>query len=508
MQSRLGNSAMVKNTVSGVINAAVGIRPARRWLVRWGQQRISNRLVVNNEDHMPLNTQKLRVQALRNLLSSIDRAIEERRISPRVRARMVKTFIGNVVTGEPERMRPFRERYGYRPPAFLTISPTKRCNLHCSGCYASSSADNAETLDYEVFSRVLREKKQEWGSHLTVISGGEPFMYRDSGKTILDVFREHSDNYFMVYTNGTLIDDALAQELAELGNVTPAISIEGWEQDTDARRGKGVFGRLLDAMNRLRRHGVPFGISVTATRHNAETLISDEFTDFFFDEMGASYGWVFQYMPIGRSYAVDLMITPEQRKYLLERELELMYEKDRFLVDFWNGGPISRGCIAAGRSGGYFYVDWNGNCAPCVFFPYALKNLYEMYEQGETITDVLETDYFQALRKWQFDYTGRDGTRKVQNLYMTCPIRDHHDFARGVIKAHQARPLDNDARDALEDAEYERRMVSYDHAVARLLDPKWEADVVERPAVTGTTVAEAAVSGEDQRILRHSDRIE
>ena len=159
---------------------------------------------------MPLQVQKMRFRALSNLLHSIDHAIEEKRISPAVRGMIVKNFVGSVLTGEQERMKPFYEAHGYWPPTFLTISPTKRCNLACTGCYASSSSATANTLDYDVFSRVITEKKNEWGSHFTVISGGEPLMYRNKGKTLFDIFREHNDNYFMIYTNGTLITDSAA----------------------------------------------------------------------------------------------------------------------------------------------------------------------------------------------------------------------------------------------------------------------------------------------------------
>jgi len=80
-----------------------------------------------------------------------------------------------------------------------------------------------------------------------------------------------------MYTNGTLIDRECAARLAELGNVTPAISVEGWEKETDERRGKGVFRKIMQAMENLRNAGVPYGILVTATRENAEILLAEPF---------------------------------------------------------------------------------------------------------------------------------------------------------------------------------------------------------------------------------------
>jgi len=54
--------------------------------------------------------------------------------------------------------------------------------------------------------------------------------------------------------------------MSELGNFSPAISVEGFEQETDSRRGKGINKKILEAMDNLRRLGVLFGISVDSRR--------------------------------------------------------------------------------------------------------------------------------------------------------------------------------------------------------------------------------------------------
>ena len=82
--------------------------------------------------------------------------------------------------------------------------------------------------------------------------------------------------------------------------------------------------------------GVPFGVSITVTRNNADVALSDAMIDRYFEEEGAIYFWIFQYMPIGRSYTLDLVVTPEQRlanlvvqrraRWLLARTDELFLE--------------------------------------------------------------------------------------------------------------------------------------------------------------------------------------
>ena len=477
MDSFLNMDTIWKKTSTQLLDVAMRSHTLRKWALKRGEKQLFDDFVVRNGDHLPRKVQELRYLALSNLLHSVDRALADGRISPQVRRSLIKTLIGNVIMGESTRMEPFVKRHGFAPPTLLVISPTQRCNLCCKGCYAVSSAAEKATLSYDIFQRILAEKKADWGSRLTVITGGEPLMYQSDGKDLFDILEENRDTYFVMYTNATLIGDEVAHKMADLGNITPAISVEGWEKETDARRGDGVFRKIQRAMDHLVARGVPFGVSATATRENAETIMSEKFLDYYFHEKGAIYGWIFQYMPIGRGFTVDLMITPEQRKWMLEKELEMIYRKNLFLIDFWNGGPMSVGCIAAGRTGGYFYIDGHGNIAPCVFFPYYVDNIYKVYEEGRDMTSVLKSGYFRTLREWQDRYARTfKHPSDVQNLLMPCPMRDHHKFAYDVITRFGAKPLDDEAERAIADADYHSRMYEYNARVGELLDPIWEKD--------------------------------
>ena len=145
-------------------------------------------------------------------------------------------------------------------------------------------------------------------------------MYKSKGKTLLDIYKKYDDMLFLVYTNGTVINEEVARRLAESANVTPAISVEGLEEQTDQRRGTGTFKKILMASKHLRNEGIPFGISVTATSKNIDVLLGDEFYDFYFRELGACYMWEFQLMPIGRGKdELDLMVNPKDRLKLYRK---------------------------------------------------------------------------------------------------------------------------------------------------------------------------------------------
>ncbi|MCK4787910.1 MAG: radical SAM protein, partial [Desulfobacteraceae bacterium] len=282
---------------------------------------INQRLSEDREEWVPpLKVIEDQRHILHNMVKVVDRWSSDKHVTKSSLNNFLNSF-GPIFSKSNDSVREeFAGKYGFSPPGFLTISPTKVCNLQCKGCYASSGADTNISLDFDVVNRIIEEKEKLWGATFTVISGGEPFMYKSQGKGILDLAQLHPSNFFLVYTNGTLIDKKIAHRIAELGNITPAISVEGFEKETDERRGNGVHKRILQAFENLREAGVLFGLSVTATRNNAETILSPEFIDYYLDQNGAYYMWIFQYMPIGRKYTLDLMVTPKQRKWMFEQE--------------------------------------------------------------------------------------------------------------------------------------------------------------------------------------------
>jgi len=411
------------------------------------------------------------------IVDTVERTLAEDRLSPATVDRFMNVLVKDVLIHKGDRATKaaFKDQHGSAPPAFIVISPGKGCNLRCVGCYAASDHENIN-LPWPVFERLVDQVRDLWGSRFIVLSGGEPLVYRDEGKGILEMAAAHPEMFFMFYTNGTLITDAVAAQMAEMGNIMPAVSVEGMREQTDARRGKGIFDKVLAAMASLREHKVAFGISMTATRYNADMLLSDRVIDYFFGAQGAIFGWLFHYMPIGRDFTLDLMPTPAQRHQLWAQAWHHIRTRGIFLADFWNGGTIVHGCLSAGRSRGYFYVDWNGNLSPCVFVPYAPLNVNQLFAENKTLNDAWTHPFFADLRRWQHNYGfDEDGMRNgCRNWLMPCPIRDHHGEFRAMLNAHEPEPMDDNAAAALQDQGYYDGMVAFDRDLAREMDPIWE----------------------------------
>ncbi len=434
-------------------------------------------VVKSTTPYVPVEVAKIKHKALMSMIRSTLENFEKGYISKEVCSKIVNCLVGNILLGTKEISKirnNYKKRYGVSSPTLVTISPTKRCNLKCTGCYATSEVKARNKLDWDYLVKVMQETHNDIGIRFYVISGGEPLLYEDKGHTILDLVDMYPDSYFLMYTNGTLITTNIARRMAKLGNITPAISIEGMKAETDKRRGLGIFDKVLLAMQNLMAAGVPYGVSVTATKNNAKLLSKDKFYDYCFKELRVSYMWIFQYMPIGREITMDLMLTPKQRVELFKEWKKVVTEKNYFVADFWNSGMLSDGCISCGRPGGYFYIDWDGKIMPCVFVPYYKETIYEVYDSGRSLADALQSDLFVKGREWQEGYIGIK-TGKMQNCLMPCLIRDHHDIFYNILKETKAKPENKEAKEALEDKDYHKKLLSYDKELSKLTEPIWES---------------------------------
>ena len=468
----LGNILLkYRNNFLGLLISSAIIR---KNIIKFADKKI--RASVLSNKRYPRRVQEDKYYMARSVISNINNAFEKSGNAPNVRKALINLLALEIFLKRKRKSRAekYKEQYGFYPPLFLTIGPSKFCNLKCKGCYANSSSANSEKLSWDVLNRILKEKTELWGSYFTVITGGEPLLYQDKGKTIINLAKEHPDNYFLMYTNGTLINKKMAKKIAEVGNITPAISVEGFEKETDARRGKGVHKKILQAMENLREAGVIFGVSITATNNNADWILNDKTFDYYFDELGAIYAWVFQLMPIGRVDSLDLMVSPKQRIKMFRQTQRLVKNRRLFIADFWNSGCVSDGCISAGKSkGGYLYIDWNGNVTPCVFNPYSPVNIHDIYKKGGALNNVLKEPFFESIRQWQKDYALDRKPNEMGNWLTPCPIKDHYEMMKKLLDKHRPKPIDKAAQSALEDSEYQKGLEKYGREVAKAADPIW-----------------------------------
>ncbi len=205
------------------------------------------------------------------------------------------------------------KKYGCNIPWILLFDPTSACNLHCTGCWAAEYGHQMN-LSYEDMDRIVTQA-EELGIHAFLMTGGEPTVRMND---IWKLCEKHNHSFFSAFTNGTLIDDKFCENMLRLGNFTVNISVEGFQNVNDARRGAGDFEKVMKAMDCLKAHRLAFGTSICYTSANYKVVTSDEFLDMLI-EHGVKWAWYFHYMPVGNAASTDLLLTPEQREYMYHR---------------------------------------------------------------------------------------------------------------------------------------------------------------------------------------------
>ena len=322
----------------------------------------------------------------------------------------------------------YREKYNCNIPWAILLDPTSACNLKCVGCWAAEYG-NKLNLSYEDIDSIINQGK-EMGIHMYIYTGGEPLVRK---KDIIALCEKHSDCEFLAFTNGTLIDEQFAQDMKRVKNFVPAISLEGFEEATDGRRGQGVFQKATHAMKVLKEYHLPFGVSACYTSANLDSISSDDYIDYIC-EMGARFIWYFHYMPVGNDAAPELLPSPEQREKMYHRIREIRSTKPIFAMDFQNDGEYVGGCIAGGRR--YLHINANGDVDPCVFIHYSNANIHDM-----SLLDCLRSPLFMAYH---------DGQPFNDNHLRPCPMLENPDQLRRMVKETGAHSTDPQSPESAE----------------------------------------------------------
>ena len=338
-----------------------------------------------------------------------------REIDEEVFTRTVLTFgidAGYIGTST---LRQKRDELHINIPWVILLDPTSACNLKCKGCWAAEYGYKSNlTLDEM---RKLVSEAKALGTHFFMFTGGEPLVRKDD---VLTLVRENQDCIFLAFTNGTLVDDKFCKDMKKAGNLALALSVEGTKETTDARRGEGVYDKVMEAMRVLKENKCLFGTSVCYTSQNYEAVTSDEFYDMEI-EMGAKFAWYFHYMPVGSDADTGLLLTPEQREHVyrtIRDKRNPKTGKPIFTVDFQNDGEFVGGCIGGGRN--YFHVNSEGDVEPCVFIHYSDSNIRE-----KSVLECLRSPLF-------FEYY--KGQPFNDNMLRPCPMLENPEKLQAIVK--------------------------------------------------------------------------
>ena len=287
------------------------------------------------------------------------------------------------------RKRAAAEKAGEHIPPFLIASITGRCNLHCAGCYsranhACGDKEPEKLLSAAEWDRIFAEA-DELGISFILLAGGEPLLRSDVLKTAAG----YPDILFPIFTNGTCLNGRYLDLLDANRNLLPVISIEGGRAVTDARRGEGVYDKIVEAMRQIKARKMIFGASVTVTKENLEEVYSDGFVRRLYEKGCRTIIYV-EYVPVDGSG--DTLAPEEPDRERMRRRIRTLRRKNRGMVfiSFPGDEKSSGGCVAAGR--GFFHINASGGAEPCPFSPYS-----DCSVRDTSIREALRSPLFYAL---------------------------------------------------------------------------------------------------------------
>ncbi|MBQ3817153.1 MAG: radical SAM protein, partial [Clostridia bacterium] len=217
-------------------------------------------------------------------------------------------------------------------------------------------------------------------------AGGEPLLRRQ----VIEAAGEKPNIIFPIFTNGTYIDDSYLRLFDRKRNLIPVLSIEGEREATDARRGQGVYDKLISCMDEFHKRKLFFGASVTVTTENIREVSSNAFIESLVNR-GCKLVIFVEFVPVTED-SKDLAPGDAEREYLRKEIARLRQRfKEMVFISFPGDEKSSGGCVAAGR--GFFHINSHGFAEPCPFSPYSDINV-----RDTSLKDAINSKLFRALR--------------------------------------------------------------------------------------------------------------
>ncbi|MDD3023467.1 MAG: radical SAM protein, partial [Syntrophomonadaceae bacterium] len=170
---------------------------------------------------------------------------------------------------------------GELPPQLLQFSDrnrplvvwnvTNRCNLRCKHCYIEAEdrqyKDELSTDEAKALIKDLAAMK----APVLLFSGGEPIIRKDIYE--LGALAAASGLRPVISSNGTLIDDEVAQKIKKAGFQYVGISIDGAQATHDEfRNHQGAFMEAINGIKACIRNGVKTGMRFTVNKFNQADL--------------------------------------------------------------------------------------------------------------------------------------------------------------------------------------------------------------------------------------------
>jgi MoaA/NifB/PqqE/SkfB family radical SAM enzyme len=253
---------------------------------------------------------------------------------------------------------------------------------------------------------------KELGISFIIFVGGEPLVRRE----ILDITHDFPEIVFLIVTNGLLIDEEILNKLQKQRNTIPVISLEGYQMDTDGRRGKGVYNRLQQLIKKLKSGNIFWSVAITVTRSNFNVVTSEEFV-FDLVNLGCKLFFFIEYTPV-REGTEDWLLTGKQRSDIISLRNAYRSKFGALFIAIPGDEEEIGGCLSAGR--GFVHISAEGNVEPCPFAPYSDTNIRDM-----SLKDALQSDFLNAIRQ---------NSQQLKETEGGCTLWAEREWVRSLLR--------------------------------------------------------------------------
>lgn len=160
----------------------------------------------------------------------------------------------------------------------LVVQPTPFCNIDCRYCYLADRTNKAVVSEATLRNLFRQVFASGWAKDgLSVVwHAGEPMVlpiafYRRAFALIDEMRPAELTLTHSFQTNGTLIDDAWCEFIAET-HISIGVSLDGPQRLHDLNRvtrsGRGTFDKAIAGIRRLKQYGLPFHVISVLTRES------------------------------------------------------------------------------------------------------------------------------------------------------------------------------------------------------------------------------------------------
>lgn len=298
----------------------------------------------------------------------------------------------------PFRNRLYRSALDRRVPIAGTMDITSRCNLGCVHCYIPHGDPGPAGMSRDTV-RGIVDQLADQGCLWLLLTGGEPLSRPD----FPDIYRHVKARGIlpMIFTNGTLITDGMADLLGQMPPYLVEISIYGATEETSqlVTGVPGSLGMALRGLERLHERKVRVSLKtmvMTLNVHELDAMAS----------IAESYGVHFRFDTQinsgldGSSGPLKYRLSPEETVKLDSSREERLEECRELVAGFSNADEEDGSIYQCGAGMNTFHIDPHGMLSVCMMSRERTYSLLDgTFEEGwrSFIPQVLSRKWSRAV---------------------------------------------------------------------------------------------------------------